>query len=108
MLWDASSINGYAILASDGAIGQVSDILIEDEGWFVPWLIVDTGQFLAGHRVMLPFSALGSLNAVRRQIAVRLTMQEIKDSEAYVPANTAGGAWNEGFQTYYGIRWARK
>src|ERR1700675_4544475 len=30
MLWDASAINGYAIEASDGLLGTVSDLLFED------------------------------------------------------------------------------
>jgi hypothetical protein len=30
MLWDASAINGYAIEASDGWLGTVSDLLFED------------------------------------------------------------------------------
>jgi hypothetical protein len=44
MLWDASAINGYAIEASDGLLGTVSDLLFEDVGWATRWLVVDTGQ----------------------------------------------------------------
>ena len=29
MLWDASAINGYAIEASDGRLGTVSDLLLK-------------------------------------------------------------------------------
>jgi hypothetical protein len=35
MLWDASAINGYAIEASDGRIGTVSDLLFEEVSWVV-------------------------------------------------------------------------
>ena len=42
MLWDASAINGCAIEASDGRLGTVSDLLFEDVGWIVRWLVVDT------------------------------------------------------------------
>lgn len=108
MLWDASAINGYAIAASDGKIGSVSDILFEDEGWFVPWLIVDTGQFMSGRKVMLQFSALGPLNAELRQISIWLTMRQIRNSAPYDPAYTACGTWDQGFQTYYGLKFARK
>lgn len=30
MLWDASTIKGYEVEASDGRIGTVSDLLFED------------------------------------------------------------------------------
>ena len=44
MLRIASAIKGYAIAASDGRIGTVSDFLFDDASWLVRWLIVDTGK----------------------------------------------------------------
>ncbi len=46
MLWDVSAITGYAIEASDGLLGTVSDLLFEDVGWTIRWLVVDTGNWL--------------------------------------------------------------
>src|SRR5271170_3493067 len=80
MLWNASAIDGYAIEASDGDIGTVSDFLFDDASWLVRWLVVDTGNWLSGRKVLLPAFALGHLDAERREFAVRLTMQEVKDS----------------------------
>jgi hypothetical protein len=57
MLWHASAINGYAIEASDGDIGTVSDFLFDDASWLVRWLVVDTGNWLSGRKVLLPPSA---------------------------------------------------
>ena len=59
MLWNASAINGYAIAASDGRLGTVSDFLFDDASWLVRWLVVDTGKWLSGRKVLLPPSALG-------------------------------------------------
>ena len=49
MLWDASAINGYAIEASDGRLGTVSDLLFED---------VELDHSMAGcrHRQLAPRS----------------------------------------------------
>jgi len=80
MLWDASVINGYAIEASDGTIGTVNDLLFDDVGWFVRWLVVDTGTWLPGRKVLLPVSALGQPDQVRRLFPVKLTMQQVEDS----------------------------
>jgi hypothetical protein len=80
MLWHASAINGYAIEASDGDIGTVSDFLFDDASWRVRWLVVDTGNWLSGRKVLLPPSALGQLYAKDRVCAVKLTKQQIKDS----------------------------
>src|ERR1700733_10480426 len=80
MLWHASAINGFAIEASDGDIGTVSDFLFDDASWQVRWLVVDTGNWLSGRKVLLPPSVLGRLYAKDRVFAVKLTQQQIKDS----------------------------
>jgi hypothetical protein len=78
MLWNASVIKGYAIAASDGRLGIVSDFLFDDASWRIRWLVVDTGSWLSGRKVLLP--ALGQLDPERREFSVALTMQQVKDS----------------------------
>jgi PRC-barrel domain len=80
MLWHVSAINGYAIEASDGDIGTVSDFLFDDASWRVRWLVVDTGNWLSGRKVLLPPSVLGRIYAKDRVFAVKLTKQQVKDS----------------------------
>jgi hypothetical protein len=80
MLWDASVIKGYAIEARDGRLGSVSDFLFEDAQWMIRWLVVDTGHWLPGRKVLLPPSALGQPDAQARQFPVELTMRQVKNS----------------------------
>jgi hypothetical protein len=79
MLWNASAIKGYGISASDGKIGAISDLLFDDTSWLVRWLVVDTGNWLSGRRVLLPSSAMDHLDAKQEDCLVKLTMQQIKD-----------------------------
>jgi hypothetical protein len=80
MLWNASVIDGYTIQASDGDLGTVGDFLFEDDSWTVRWLVVETGTWLSGRRVLLPLSALGKPDPAARIFPVRLTMRQVKDS----------------------------
>jgi len=80
MLWIASVIKGYAIAASDGRLGTVSDFLFDDASWLIRWLVVDTGNWLSGRKVLLPPSVLERLDAKEQEFSVRLTMQQVKDS----------------------------
>ena len=80
MLRKASAIHGYAIAASDGRIGTVNDTLFDDASWLVRWLVVDTGKWLSGRKVLLPPSVLGQIDPSGREFAVSLTMQQVKDS----------------------------
>ena len=53
MLWNASAIRGYSIEASDGRLGTVSDFLFSDDSRRIRWLVVDTGNWLSGRKVLL-------------------------------------------------------
>jgi hypothetical protein len=80
VLRNTTAIKGYAIAASDGHLGTVSDFLFDDVTWVVRWLVVDTGTWLSGRKVLLPALALGHINPSRNEFAVRLTKQEVRDS----------------------------
>jgi PRC-barrel domain len=80
MLWNASKVNGYTISASNGPLGTVRDFLFDDASWSIRWLVVDTGNWLSGRKVLLPTSALGHFDLSGHEITVKLTMQQVKDS----------------------------
>jgi len=83
MLWNVSTIKGYAIAATDGTIGTVGDFLFDDSDWLVRWLVIDAGDWLSGRKVLLPPSALGSLDPARGEFAVKLTRQQVSDSPEF-------------------------
>jgi len=80
MLLNLSNIRGHSIMASDGAIGSVSDFLFDDESWLIQWLVVDTGNWLSGRKVLLPPSALGQADVDANTFSVRLTQAQIEAS----------------------------
>jgi len=57
-----------------------ADFLFNDVTWLVRWLVVDTGTWLSGRKVLLPAFALGHLDLERNEFSVRLTKQEVQDS----------------------------
>jgi hypothetical protein len=64
MLRHTSKIDGYSIGATDGPIGSITDFLFDDVTWVVRWLVVDTGAFLGGRKVLLPRSSTSITSAV--------------------------------------------
>jgi hypothetical protein len=48
------NMKGEAVLARDGRIGSVEDVYFDDEKWAVRYLVVDTGGWLPGRRVLIP------------------------------------------------------
>ena len=104
MLQNASTINGYAIAASDGRIGTVSDFLFDDTSWLVRWLVVDTGNWLSGRRVLLPPSVLGHPDQEEKEFPVRLTMQQVKDSPDVDTKRPVSRQKETDIYDYYGWR----
>jgi hypothetical protein len=102
MLWNASVINGYAIAASDGPLGSVTDILFDDVSWQVRWLVVDTGYWLSGRKVLLPPSVLGHLDPKEHSFSVGLTMQQVKDSPDIATDRPVSRQMETDIYDYYG------
>lgn len=80
MLWLASDLKGYRLRATDGAIGSIDDLLFDDIDWTLRWVVVDTGNWLPGRRVLLPPSSLKDPDRVSREFPVDLTQEQIKNS----------------------------
>ena len=104
MLKNASGLHAYAVSASDGRLGSVSDLLFDDVSWLVRWLVVDTGNWLSGRRVLLPVSVLGHLDPEGHEFPVRLTMQEIKDSPDIDSDRPVSRQMETNVYDYYGWR----
>jgi hypothetical protein len=46
-------VTGYDIQATDGDIGHVKDVLVDDRTWAIRYLIVDTSNWWGGHDVLI-------------------------------------------------------
>jgi len=53
-LRSASEVAGYYLHATDGDLGHVHDFLIGDEDWAIRYFIVDTRNWWAGKKVLIP------------------------------------------------------
>jgi uncharacterized protein YrrD len=102
MLRHTSKISGYTVGASDGQIGSVTDFLFDELSWRVRWLVVDTGAFLSGRKVLLPPSALSHVNHIGHQLAVNLTRQQVKDSPDIQSDEPVSGQMETDLYDYYG------
>jgi hypothetical protein len=80
MLLVAAALEGYTVEADDGPIGTVSDLLFDDLSWQSRWLVVDTGGWLTGRKVLVHPSAVRRADYERQTVAVTLTKVQVKDS----------------------------
>jgi hypothetical protein len=82
------AVTGYHIHASDGDIGHVCGMLIDDRTWAVRYLIVDTSNWWVGHQMLVAPQWIEGVSWADRTVSVSLTRQAVKDAPAYDPAAT--------------------
>jgi hypothetical protein len=79
-LRSAQEIHGYEIEGSDGVIGHVGDLIVDDETWAIRYLRIDTGNWWAGKKVLVSPQWATSVSWAERKVHMSLARQQIKDS----------------------------
>jgi uncharacterized protein YrrD len=74
------SLIGYTIQATDGEIGKVKEFYFDDRTWTIRYLIVETGSWLFGRKILLSPQSLLTPDWEQHTFPVNLTMAQIKDS----------------------------
>lgn len=80
MLRSLDEIRGYRIHANDGEIGKVDDFYFDDISWTIRFLVVDTGPWLFGRKVLISPLALGQPDWVGRVLPVSLSKEQVENS----------------------------
>lgn len=80
MLRNVNGLVGYAIRATDGDLGKVDEFYFDDQTWTIRYLVVETGTWLSGRKVLLSPLALGEPDWESRTFAANLTMEQVRNS----------------------------
>ncbi|MEU5786017.1 PRC-barrel domain-containing protein [Micromonospora lupini] len=73
---------GYHVQASDGRIGTIDETSDDADAGY---LVVDTGPWILGQKVLLPAGTVERVDHLDRVVHVDRTRQEIKDAPSYDP-----------------------
>jgi hypothetical protein len=80
MLRSLKELNNYTIEATDGDIGHVYGFFFQDFTWTIRYLVVDTGKWLPGRRVLVAPIALGEAHWDTKRLTVNLTQEQVRNS----------------------------
>lgn len=83
-LRSCNDVIGHEAMARDGPIGRVQSFLFDDESWAIRHLIVETGNWLPGKRVLLSPRQIQRISWPGREVYLDITRQEITTSPEYV------------------------
>ena len=102
MLRSVKKLYGDKLGASDGEIGHVKDFYFDDQNWVVRYLVVDTGSWLSGRKVLISPHAFGRLHQAGKLLQVNLTRKQIEDSPSIESHKPVSRQYEEEYHRYYG------
>ena len=102
MLRGVKSLKGDAIHATDGLIGKVDEVLFDDAHWTVRYVVVDTGGWLLGRKVLIAPSALGALDWDNHVLNVNITRSQVEHSPDVAANPPVSRQWESEYHDYYG------
>lgn len=80
MLRSVKSLKNYSLAAKDGHIGHLLTLYFDDQNWSVKYLVVDTGNWLPGKKILLTSNVVGEPDWADKSIFVSLTKNQILTS----------------------------
>lgn len=89
---------GYHVEASDGSIGKIDRATTEVGASYI---VVDTGPWIFGSRVVLPAYVIERVDPAERRVFVDLTKEEITAAPRVEDAFPGGEAGYENLGDYY-------
>lgn len=76
----------YHLHATDGEIGPVQGLVVDEQTWAIRYLIVNTSNWWLGHQVLIAPDLIHDMSWPDGAVSLNLTRQKIKDAPPYDPA----------------------
>jgi hypothetical protein len=76
-------VMGYHIHASDGEIGHVQGMLVDQDTWAIRYLVVNTSNWWIGHQVLITPEQIRDVSWGDGMVSLNITQQKVKDAPPY-------------------------
>jgi len=93
-------LTGYSVEATDGGIGKIDEATNEVGSSYI---VVDTGSWIFGKKVMLPAGVIQEVDLDAEQVFVNRTKDEIKNAPEYDADRATDDTFRSDLGAYYGV-----
>jgi uncharacterized protein YrrD len=90
-LRSAKEVIGYEIQATDDSVGAVEDFMFESEDWSIQLMVVDTGNWLPGKKVLISPRRIDDVDWAAAKVFVNVTRDRVEESPEFDSANPPSG-----------------
>ena len=101
-LRSCKAVMGHHIHATDGDIGHVQSLLVDEETWAIRYLVVDTSNWWMGHKVLIVPQWVDSISWEDAKVSVSLSRQAVQDAPVYDPAQPLERKHEDDFFKHHG------
>lgn len=101
-LRSSQEVNKYRIHAQDGEIGKIADFLLDDKGWSIRYLVINTGKWLPGKKVLISPAWILQIDWTTETIVVTLTCERIRSAPEYDPTEIISPDYELALYKHYG------
>ncbi len=98
-----NEVENYEIKAADGEMGEVEDFLVDDDSWIIRYMVIDTGKWLPGRKVLVSPEWIDGISWAEQDIEVQMTQAAIKKSPEYDPTTPVDREYEVELYEHYGV-----
>lgn len=100
-LRSTKNVTGYKVNATDGEIGNLEDFIIDDRNWKIDFVIIDTGKWFPGKKVIVSPELIDKINWETSTLILRIAVQNVKNSPEYDPNKPISEDDESNLHNYY-------
>ncbi len=93
---------GVKLDGLDDKIGHTKDFYFDDQEWVVRYVVMDTGSWLPGRKVLISRHAFSNLELTDGNLVVNLTRKHIEHSPSIESHKPVSRRFEEEYHKYYG------
>jgi len=100
-LRSTQEVTGYDIHATDGDIGKVKDFIFDDVSWKIHFLIVETGNWFSGKKVIISPRWIKDVKWQEQTVTINHSKEEVENSPEYDAAQPINDLYEHSLNDYY-------
>ena len=101
-LRSTQEVTGYDIHATDGDVGEVEDFIIDDVTWKIHFLVVETGNWFSGKKVLISPHWIKDVKWQEQNVTINHSKEEVKNSPEYDSSQPLNETYEHSLNDYYG------
>jgi hypothetical protein len=102
MLTTINRLLGFSLASFGEEFGKIKEFYFDDRYWSIRYAVVDTGNWLIGHKVLISPYSMIEVNHSARHLVLNLAKKDVEDGpqlDAHVPVSRQ---FEETYFDYYG------